>query len=473
MPRTISTIIGVSPEILEGKGVFNTYVDLDSHLHIDPSLLKNTKIKEFKGAHDDFEEHFRNVLKLVKGSKKENDALWNRAWQMLQFEEEGNTAIGYSRKGTRGSAIGKKLALKILRTTREIVDAGIDDPVIFELVGIIEENIGADRISDMTISIIFERFLVYTERVCAELEVKTIDRTIRGHKYSLPVDPRNGEYIVFLPKKLLNGLPIAMDWSEIDRVCQYNDELRKKLNKLIGSTWKRAVKDVPKSRLKEILIENPEAFKDIIDQYKKKDKSSYDFKSDPLGEIIWGELSKDAPKKYPLNLRDYNPITSDNILEVVQRICNHFKTLIEDNGWFEHLYDSKIKQKKERAPQKLFYGVAEAYCEANNLSLDRETDAGIGSLDFKISQGFDAKVTVEVKYSTNTSLVKGYVNQLPAYNRAEKATYSIYLVIKTKNSSASIRRLQAAATKQKLKKERVPEIIVIDGQWQQSASKRK
>jgi len=472
MPRKISTLLGTTTKDLESKGVFDGFVDVDSRLHIDPSLLGKTGIKEFDKAEEEFRDYFNNVLTLIKNSKKEGDALFNEAWKRLQFKEEGSTALGYSDKGTGGSGIGEKLALNILKTAKEIIDAGIVDPIIFELVGVLEDNIGADRISDMTTSILFNNFLEFTQRVSKELKVKTEEFTIRGTKYLLPKDKITETFIIFMPKKLLNGLPIASDWSDIDIVCAYNDALRRKLNKVIGKSWKSALNRLTKKDLRKLLLDNPELLKDLIQQYKSKPKSEYDFKNDPLGEIIWAELSETAPNDYPLNLRKYNPITSDNILEVVKIICNHFGTLIEDNGWFEYLYDQRGKQKKERAPQLLFYGVAEAYCEANNLSLDRETNAGIGSLDFKLSRGFDAKVNVELKYSTNSNLVKGFEKQLPAYNRAEKTEHSIYLIIMTKNNSRKIKNLMKIADEQKSKGERVPEIIVIDGRKQLSASRR-
>jgi hypothetical protein len=473
MPRKISTLIGTTTRALESKGVFDGFVDIDSQLHIDPSLLKNIKIKEFKNSNADFSQYFNNVLTLIKNSKKENDALWNEAWKRLQFKEEGHAALGYAKKGTKGSAIGPVLAKNILITAKEIIDAGIDDPVIFELVGVIEDKVGADRISDMTISILFNRFLEYTARVSQELNVITKPFTIKGQVYYLPNDLIANTFIVFMPKKLLNGLPVASDWSDIDIVCAYNAALRKKLNKIIGRSWKSAINKITKKDLRKLLLDNPELLQDLIQQYKAKPKYGYDFENDPLGEIVWAELSESAPTKYPLNLRNYNPISNENILEVIKAICHHFGSLIECNGWFEYLYDEKGKQKKERAPQLLFYGIAEAYCEANNLSLDRETNAGVGSLDFKLSRGFDAKVNVELKYSTNTDLIKGFQQQLPAYNRAEKTNSSIYLIIQTKNNQRKINNLLKIAATEKAKKNRVPEIIVIDGRKQLSASRRK
>lgn len=472
MPKKISTLLKTSTKELDKKGAFDGFIDVDSRLHVDPSLLKSCKIPEFKKSYESFEKYFTQILALVSNSKLKNDRLWKEAHTRLQFKEIGNTALGYSKKGVKGNAIGPKLASKILETVSQIVEAGIKDPIIFELVGMIEDGIGADRISDMTISILLDNFANYTQRVSKELNVKTEKISLSDKLYQLPVDKATKEAIILIPKRLLNNLPIATDWEDIDRVCRYNDELRKKVNKIIGNSWKSA-SNIGKRQLKKLLLENPELIKDLIKQYKEKPKTSYDFSNDPLGELIWAELSEKAPKQYPLNLHDFNPVTAENILQVVKMICEQFASLIENNGWFEYLYDNTGKLKPERAPQLLFYGIAEVYCISNNLDLSREINGGVGSLDFKLSKGFNAKVNVEVKYSTNTNLLKGFENQLPAYNRAEKTNTSVYLVIQTKRNRRNIDTLIKLAEKMKQSGMRTPEIIVIDGQKQVSASKRR
>jgi hypothetical protein len=472
MPRKISTLLDVSSKDLDKKGAFDGFIDIDSRLHVDPSLLTVSSIPEFKNTHDEFQKYFNHILVLVTNSKTKGDKLWNEAHKRLQFKEIGNTALGYSKNGTGGNAIGSKLAGNILETTSQIVAAGIKDPIIFELVGMIEEGIGADRISDMTISVLIKNFASFTQRIAKELKVTTGKVTIVDVEYLLPLDTKNQTAIILIPKSLLNNLPIATDWEDIDRVCKYNEVLRKKVNKIIGSSWKTASK-AGKHQLKKLILENPELLADLIKQYKEKPKTSYDFINDPLGELIWAELSEKAPKDYPLNLKNFNPVTPDNILEVVRQICNQYSSLIENNGWFEYLYDNRGKLKPERASQLLFYGIAEVYCIANNLDLSRETNAGVGSLDFKLSKGFVAKVNVEVKYSTNTGLIKGFEKQLPTYNKAEKTDTSIYLIIQTKKSRKNIDTVIKMADRMKSSNQKVPEIIVVDGQKQVSASKRK
>lgn len=95
MPRKISNLLNVSSEGLSEKGVFDGFIDIDSRLHVDPSLLVISKILEFKNSHNTFEKYFNDVLKLVSHSQNRNDRFWNEAKKRLKFKEIGNTALGY------------------------------------------------------------------------------------------------------------------------------------------------------------------------------------------------------------------------------------------------------------------------------------------------------------------------------------------------------------------------------------------
>lgn len=467
MPQRLSQILNVSAEALDAKGVFNAFVDIDSKLYIDPSLLENAKIEEFRQSYSLFRKHFEEVLRLIGSSKRENDVLWRAAYSKLHFKEFKYVALGYSIGGKAGNAIGDKLASMLVQTAHDIVKAGISDPLIFELVGLFEKNIAADRISDMTISIIRKDLIKYTQRVCNELGIpqKQFGKT------TLPFNPVTKEAIVFTPKELLQDLPIAYCWNDIDIVSIQNQELRKRVNKIIGNNWKKATK-IPKTVLKTTLLKHPEIFRDLIHQYKQKQKRPYDFLRDPSGQVVWATLSEKAVENYPLNLSSHVPVTSQSILVVVKTICEQYAKLIESNGWFEFLYDNQGKLRNERFAQKLFYGIADQYCRANDLNLSREPNAGSGALDFKITKGYSAVVTVEVKYSSNTNLLKGYTTQLATYNKAEGADTSIYLILRTTKSENNIKRIQKLNEIEKSKKKRVPEIVVIDARPMKSASHR-
>jgi hypothetical protein len=107
-------------------------VDIDAKLYVDPHLLRASKIPELRGAHDEYCGYFENILKLLRAARSESDALFRQAVRDLRFPEFPVVALGYSKTDTGGSGIGKVLALQLARTAKQIIDAGVLDPTIFD-----------------------------------------------------------------------------------------------------------------------------------------------------------------------------------------------------------------------------------------------------------------------------------------------------------------------------------------------------
>ena len=138
------------------------------------------------------------------------------------------------------------------------------------------------------------------------------------------------------------------------------------------------------------------------------------------------------------------------------------------------LYNDNHTLRDEKAAQYLFYSVAYAYCEANDIDINRENDPGVGELDFKLSQGFWKKVVIEVKKASNGKLVDGFKKQLPAYEDAERTPNGIYLVLKDSKATAkNIEKLEEERSLALSKGLKCPEIIYIDVTEKPSASKLK
>lgn len=470
MPRRFSDVLGVSHEALESEGVFDAFVDIDSRFHIDPHLLTEVATPELRGSYKGFRHHFDNVIRLLKASQRRGDKMWRGAVQRLIFREVSYIGLGYAAGGTSGNAIGETLANNLAVTASEIIGAGIEDPTIFELLGLLEEGIGADRISDMTAIIILSDLMSFTERVATKLGAQMQATEVDRQLFNLPYDHINSRPIVFVPKGILRTLPIAEDWSDIDVVCAHNERLRSVVNQIIGNTWKQATTRVNKLRLRSVLLGHPDVLRDLLNQYKEKPARPYDFNSDPEGEIHWFEIAKEFVTRYPLDLNADASLDVEKLTDVVTRICHHFKRLVEANGLVQLFYDNE-HVKNERAAQLLFFGIADAYCEANNLDISREPNAGRGPVDFKISHGHRFKVNVEVKYSKNGKLRNGYSQQLPTYDKAEQTLHSIYLIIQTAGSSAIVEELIKFREQTRNEGRRAPDIIVVDGRIYPSASK--
>lgn len=276
-----SEIFNISPEILESRGVFNADVDYDSQLHIDPSLFKGSTIPEFVGAYDEFNGYFANVFSALVPYARSNHRFFDQLVKRLSFREIASTCLGYSQNGTHGSGIGGKLAKQVATTILDIYDIGIHNPVVFEMMPFFEEGIGADRISDMSAYLLIRRLLDYTQRVCTELGIPMNPSVkLNGRPIHVPTY-RNVGY-VFVPFDVLCDLPTARSYDDIDSVCHYNDMFRRRICNAIGARW-TDFKNVPKYRIKQYLLENPDMFREFVEEYEHTAHQPYNFISDFIG----------------------------------------------------------------------------------------------------------------------------------------------------------------------------------------------
>jgi hypothetical protein len=422
MPKSVTQILTIGKKAFERTGALDTILDVDTRLFIDPMLLRDTKIPELQGSARRIEDRFASILRLLKHSRAQRDVWERRAEQLMLFPEVRGICIGYSAKGTSGSGMGPALRRRLLADAKEIIRVGIEHPDIFELAGLFEEDIGPDRISDMVAGIIKVDLVAYTKRVLGELDVIREGQVI-------PINPYNNHPIILVPRDVLRDLPLALDWDDLALVASHNAALREEVNELIGSTWRKAANDASKHDVRNVMLKYPEILSDLIEQYRNKARARYDFDEDRAGQVVWHEAANGAAAEYPLQLKLPARPTIDDINGVVTAICNRFRELIENHGLWKLLYDNSGKPKHEEAAQLLFFGIAHAYCEANNLAISPESDGGRGPVDFKFAAGYELSVVVEVKLSRNKALKSGYTKQLPTYALAEKAKRGVYLVV--------------------------------------------
>jgi hypothetical protein len=153
-------------------------------------------------------------------------------------------------------------------------------------------------------------------------------------------------------------------------------------------------------------------------------------------------------------------------------ILTQFKKNIEENRLYEFLYKDDGKPRHEVFAQRLFYAVGDAYCQANDVDLSREPNAGNGPVDFKLSAGYSGRLLVEIKKSNNSALLNGFEKQLPEYEKSEGAEESIYLILRVAESDSFIRSVLAVREKRIAAGKKVPNVFVIDARKKVSASKR-
>lgn len=120
-------------------------------------------------------------------------------------------------------------------------------------------------------------------------------------------------------------------------------------------------------------------------------------------------------------------------------ICRQFGFLLDTGGLSVLLYRDDGNPRRESFSQKLFYGIAYAYCRANDLDISPEADVGRGEVDFKFSHGARAKVVVEVKLASNQDLEHGFLVQVEEYAKAEQTEHRVYLVVRVDKAGAEAR----------------------------------
>lgn len=471
MSQSFADYYGIDEATFEATGALDPILDVDTRLFIDPALLRATESPEFVESYAEVTNYFADVVKVIKRIERPNDRMWREADSRLTFPEIGGLSIGYASKGTSGSGMGPKLRAQLLETARQVVSAGVEDPAMFELVGIFEDGIGADRISDMISKIIGKDLIRFTQRVCSDCGIPMGAHRIAalGIEEDLPVNPLTKRPLILVPREILRDLPVAEDYADIRFASQFNATLRDELNSGIGMALSQMSAKDKKEKLKESFIRFPEVLAEVIKQYQAAVPVRYDFSDDPSGEVIWYKATKKLPVAAPLDLTLSARPTVEEVVNVAEAICLHFKRLVEENQLGQLLYDKEGKRKHESAAQLLFFGVASAYCEANNLDLSPESDAGRGPVDFKVSAGFKEKVLVELKLTSNNQLSHGFQNQLPIYQRAENTTHGIYLVVN--NGGATAARLAAFGQLVRDAGNQAPKVIMVDAVRKQSASK--
>ena len=463
-----STYFRVKHSAFVDAGVFDGQIGKDVNMHINPLLLRNCTEPEFENAYDEFLNYFKDIISLAKHVKElsTTDRCFRQIIKLFQFKETHNSGLGYSVSGTRGTGISGTLSHQLAKNAVEIVRIGIEDPAIFTLLPIFEEGIGADRISDMTITILKKNFIAYTVRVAQELGLKTTARLVdaKPNWGNLPV--YKNEPIILVPAAILSNLPMASDKSEVDEVSAYNENLRSIICKEIGLSIKE-YEEMSKKNVRATLFADVDRLKGILQHVAGTRFVPYDFSSDRSLVYLPVYIKENYVSLYELRL----PMADENnVKDIVFTICEHFKNLIENNRMSTLLFPNGNAQ-NETFVQRLFYMTASLYCESNNIDINRESDPGCGELDFKFSSGAHKKVIVEIKLSSNKQLVHGLTTQLPIYMETEKAQDGILMIVRMSPKDDKL--IERVIEEHNSIPECItkPKLLVIDGVPRPSASK--
>lgn len=184
----------------------------------------------------------------------------------------------------------------------------------------------------------------------------------------------------------------------------------------------------------------------LLDQLKCVDWESYDR---DLSDLRDGELIVRKLEKKPYHIQDFeskNIKSEIDLLKVISDVIAELKHYVEDRRWTEPFWDDereievdgkKIKlsaiPKKETKIQPTLYVFFDRRLNRLGIHVSKETDEGIGDLDFKFMFTTESRtpllVCAEFKLAHHPQLEHGLVKQLPLYLRANCSISGIFFIM--------------------------------------------
>lgn len=419
---------------------FDPILGGDTKLFVDPFLVFGEGEGEWADAHAQLIEHFNICFRLIaEGNRNPQSVPYKKALALLRFPEPREFRLGYTQVGTKGAGGGVAYARLIAAAMEDAIGRGLEDLRHFEELGVLNEGIGPDRISDLTCNILRDRFIKYTQSVVARHGIETRQIKMRAAAFDpsrlawrsdtveVPIEPETEDPILLVPERFLRDLPVlnADDWWENYEA----EQLRTDMNyEVLGK--------VNKEEIVAAARRNPESVRAWSQRKEGTAGTPYDFESDPLGIWAWLREAKAFVKESPLVLTP--PTDDEGFIQVIEQVVDRFRHFVEEAGGWRLLWNNRPRtEKPEEAAQLLLKGIAQSYCEANNIVIDREVDFGRGPVDFKFSNGYQQRAHLEVKKLHNGQFWNGLREQVPSYLRSDACDLGWFMWIRYRDEGIS------------------------------------
>lgn len=455
MAVLFSKEFNITREQMYQTGVFDVFLDVDSHFFINIKRLQGCEIPEFVNSYEKVNKYFYEIGLLLEQSSF-GDKLYKAALSRFNFSEVSGINLGFS-EGTRGAGFGTKLREKIIKDAFDIIKAGTNHPEIFQLVSLFEEKVGPDRISDMIAKILYDDIISYTRRVYKELNINQNNYSSYSFQDGILFNPYKNAKLLLLPEDILHKLPIARDWDDIDRVCSENYAIKKEMNNVVSLQWRKMPVGAKKEYLLENIFKDPEKLNRVIDAYKKSKVDKCDFYEDSDYFVNFC--------KSTVNIHESTQ--SDSFIAAKEILTNYKEWVELHRGAI--VINPKNYTALEKNVQRTVHAVALMYCKNNNWDISPETDSGRGPVDFKISRGMD-KTVIEIKLTSNAQCVHGLKVQIEEYAKSENTNKKLFVLVYVGTGKQRIEAVKNAWLMLKHEGKSPAEIIEINAVEKKSAS---
>ena len=443
MPTSIADYLIIDSTLMDALGVFNGLVDLDTPVFVDPRLLKRTTTPELLDSYVKVQSHFAQVSELLRESTQMGDQSWTDAAQMMNFPELPGMCIGYCLGGTRGHGVAEGIHIPLLDVAQKIIRNGVTEPEIFEIMHLLVEDIGPDRVSDIIANIIVHDLCRYTQRVCDELQAAQVFETeVRGEKYRLP-KLEWGENLILLPVDILNNLPGYNSLSNIGNIAADGTAARSELIRILSEEIGKT--DPNKAERLMIALKHPSFVRMLIDAHNRIGVEAYDFGLDPDGLLIWYNRSVEIVDNLDFTATLSSDSSCDEVISTVLEICMAFKRAVDGGMYNSVLFSDSDFTNARRQPSSRMslFMLAAAICRRSGLSLRYSiTSSGKTSISgFASSE--NCSVSVETLVSSNTRLNLSFRSMFKRLGKLSGDQRGVIIVIDVGNrpvQSAAYRR---------------------------------
>lgn len=483
-----SDFFNVSPEDLEKYGAFNISLISDMPLFIDPFLLFSSSKPEYQALH----KQILTYLSFLKERAEERieDRALIKSW--YSFPEMKQNWLGYSQIGNSGRGLGRYFAQNMHSLMpiafKDLGKETLTDSTHLEKVGLFNQGVGRDNISDFTTNIILDYLLKYTEtfakkniapELCSVFNVKKacFDYQFQRwlpRRYYLP--NYDGDFVVLTPKDILTRDETWINHAEmLDRFNEIsegieNEELRAHINTYFASKIPVIqMSNKEKDRyIKAAKWETLHEFPELIEYYiqkkeieKEEAKSVADEKVRSVESLLVTNVHHFIENQLiHTKFYDIEPVSS--YVETIKRI-KYLKDCIEKNDGYLLFYVNGKPISREDHLQYAFRFV----WFASPFDVNREVNNGRGPADYKVSQGANDSTIVEFKLASNSSLKKNLKNQLEIYQAANNTRFGIKVIMYFSDEEKA----KLDAVLRDLNLDNKENVITIDARRKVSASK--
>ena len=416
----------------EGEDWFDVILSLDTALFIDPFLIYADEQGHFAGSHEEVISFFDSVFKLLADSAGgESSTRYQKALNNLAFPEVEELCLGYTSEGTDGLGSGPKIAKLIAEGLTGAIRAGLREITHFEEIGIIRENIGPDRIGDITSGLLRWRLAAFTKDVCDRHHIPTrIYRNPRGRYdrerglwvplvMQLPENPENRKGILLVPRRYLRDLP-SINADDFWDYCYTNENAALRAEFSYDITSK-----VKKSEIVDIARRRPDLLQKYLDAAEQKDPRPYDLNRDSQGLVGWYKPTQEYCSRHPIKLDSRSKVALTKFIDVVVERFKHF--VEEEDGW-RLLWDG-VARKNEPAAQHLLLGIVKHYCHDNNVAISSESLLGKGAVTLSTGDAESVHALLELKLAVNGRFWNALDKGAPAYKKAGGTVVARLIVV--------------------------------------------